>query len=47
MDDTMTRLRYLFQTTNEFSITLPGTGMGPRCSARASPDSASWTRCAS
>ena len=27
MDDTMARLRYLFQTENEFSITLPGTGM--------------------
>jgi len=27
MDETMARLRYLFQTENEFSITLPGTGM--------------------
>lgn len=27
MDETMARLRYLFQTDNEFSITLPGTGM--------------------
>jgi len=27
MDDTMARLRYLFQTRNEFTITLPGTGM--------------------
>lgn len=27
MDDTMARLRHLFQTENEFSITLPGTGM--------------------
>ncbi|MCK5651587.1 MAG: alanine--glyoxylate aminotransferase family protein, partial [Gemmatimonadetes bacterium] len=27
MDDTMASLRYLFQTENEFSITLPGTGM--------------------
>ncbi len=27
MDETMARLRYLFQTRNEFSITLPGTGM--------------------
>ncbi len=27
MDDTMVRLRYLFQTENEFAITLPGTGM--------------------
>jgi alanine-glyoxylate transaminase/serine-glyoxylate transaminase/serine-pyruvate transaminase len=27
MDDTMALLRFLFQTRNEFSITLPGTGM--------------------
>ncbi len=27
MDETMARLRYLFQTENELSITLPGTGM--------------------
>jgi alanine-glyoxylate transaminase/serine-glyoxylate transaminase/serine-pyruvate transaminase len=27
MDETMARLRYLFQTENQFSITLPGTGM--------------------
>ena len=27
MDDTMARLRYAFQTENEFSVTLPGTGM--------------------
>jgi len=27
MDDTMARLRHLFQTENQFSITLPGTGM--------------------
>ncbi|MFH1763440.1 MAG: alanine--glyoxylate aminotransferase family protein [Gemmatimonadota bacterium] len=27
MDDTMARLRHLFQTENEVSITLPGTGM--------------------
>ena len=27
MDETMVHLRYLFQTENEFSITLPGTGM--------------------
>jgi len=28
MDDTMARLRYLFQTENEFAITLPASGMG-------------------
>ncbi len=28
MDDTMARLRYLFQTENEFSVTLPSSGMG-------------------
>lgn len=28
MDDTMARLRYLFQTQNEFAITLPASGMG-------------------
>lgn len=28
MDETMDRLRYLFQTRNEFSITLPSSGMG-------------------
>ena len=28
MDDTMARLRYLFQTKNEFAITLPSSGMG-------------------
>jgi alanine-glyoxylate transaminase/serine-glyoxylate transaminase/serine-pyruvate transaminase len=27
MDETMARLRHLFQTENEFSVTLPGTGM--------------------
>lgn len=27
MDETMARLRYLFQTENEFTITLPGSGM--------------------
>jgi len=27
MDDTMALLRHLFQTQNEFSVTLPGTGM--------------------
>jgi alanine-glyoxylate transaminase/serine-glyoxylate transaminase/serine-pyruvate transaminase len=27
MDETMARLRYVFQTRNEFSVTLPGTGM--------------------
>jgi alanine-glyoxylate transaminase/serine-glyoxylate transaminase/serine-pyruvate transaminase len=27
MDETMARLRYLFQTENEFAITLPGSGM--------------------
>ena len=27
MDETMVRLRYLFQTENEFSVTLPGSGM--------------------
>ena len=27
MDETMARLRYLFQTENQFSVTLPGTGM--------------------
>lgn len=27
MDETMARLRYLFQTKNEFSVTLPGSGM--------------------
>ena len=27
MDETMERLRYLFQTKNEFSVTLPGSGM--------------------
>jgi len=27
MDETMVRLRYLFQTENEFSLTLPGSGM--------------------
>jgi len=27
MDDTMAKLRYLFQTENQFTITLPGTGM--------------------
>jgi alanine-glyoxylate transaminase/serine-glyoxylate transaminase/serine-pyruvate transaminase len=27
MDETMARLRYLFQTQNQFSVTLPGTGM--------------------
>lgn len=27
MDETMARLRYVFQTQNEFSVTLPGTGM--------------------
>ncbi|MGM0669480.1 MAG: pyridoxal-phosphate-dependent aminotransferase family protein [Gemmatimonadota bacterium] len=28
MDETMARLRYLFQTQNEFAITLPSSGMG-------------------
>jgi len=28
MDETMDRLRYLFQTKNEFAITLPSSGMG-------------------
>jgi alanine-glyoxylate transaminase/serine-glyoxylate transaminase/serine-pyruvate transaminase len=28
MDETMARLRYLFQTENEFAITLPASGMG-------------------
>jgi alanine-glyoxylate transaminase/serine-glyoxylate transaminase/serine-pyruvate transaminase len=28
MDETMARLRYLFQTKNEFAITLPSSGMG-------------------
>lgn len=28
MDETMARLRYLFQTRNEFAITLPSSGMG-------------------
>ncbi len=27
MDETMSRLRYLFQTQNELTVTLPGTGM--------------------
>ena len=40
MDETMSRLRYLFQTQNEFTVTLPGTGMAAMETAISKPSHA-------